>query len=157
MRQGQPMKPQAISRMRNKMNTWMIGRCVSKAATELQMAIRMESADDDGYCRCCTCGTRVHYKACDAGHFLPGRTAAIVLEESGIHCQCRNCNRPPPRGLGGHPVAYLRYMLTRYGQAEIDRLKTLKAGSSMQWTREELLILRIKYKDRIAIQTKRLS
>jgi len=88
----------------------------------------------------------------DAGHYVGGRSAAVVLEESGIHPQCKECNRHKH----GNQESYQRWMLTHYGQAEIDRLLALRS-TLRQWTREDLLELRIAYKDRIAAQMARLS
>jgi len=151
MRQGD------ITRMRNAMLKKQIGTNVNDTAALLQKAIRMEAADDDGMVRCVTCGKRVHYTACDGGHYLSRKDAAVIFEETNIHPQCKSpCNRPPPYGLAGNPESYTRYMENRYGQAEIDRLKALKR-TIRQWTIEELLALKIEYKKRIAIQMERLG
>ena len=134
------------------MKTWTLSTCLARTATDLQKAIRMEAADNDGFARCCTCGHYHQWQTMDAGHYVGGRSATVVLEESGIHPQCKECNLYKH----GNQEAYQRWMLTHYGQAEIDRLLALRS-TLRQWTREELLELRIAYKDRIAVQKTRLE
>ena len=129
-----------------------IGTNVNDTAALLQKAIRMEAASESGMVRCVTCGKWLHYKSAEGGHFLAGRTASVVLEETNIHVQDNYCNQQ----LNGNQEAYTRYMINHYGQDEIDRLKALKA-TTRQWTIEELLALKIEYKKRIATQTIRLS
>lgn len=105
-----------------------------------------------GDCVCVTCGkvgpwstdNKAGRQGVDAGHFLASRRASIVLEESNCHPQCQFCNN----FQHGMPEAYTRWMEAVYGSTEIDRLKYLLNQVSKQWTREELVELRIAYMDR---------
>lgn len=74
---------------------------------------------------CFTCGKP--YPAfgvgcAQAGHFIPGRTNAVLIDEQGVHGQCYNCNQ----NLNGNWVEYERKMLLVYGQEVVDRLKQAK-------------------------------
>ncbi|MCJ7483900.1 MAG: recombination protein NinG [Thermodesulfovibrionales bacterium] len=46
-----------------------------------------------------------------AGHFVPGRTHALLFREKGVHFQCFNCNQT----LRGNWVEYEREMKDKYG------------------------------------------
>lgn len=93
--------------------------------------IRRKDADEFGYTNCVTCGVRKHYKELQAGHFIPGRSNSILFEESGVHPQCRRCNYNE-----GNGPEYYPFMLNKYGQEEIDRLRSLRHQTikrSEQW------------------------
>ena len=93
---------------------------------------------------CVTCGREVNYKEGQAGHFLASRCNSILFEESGVHFQCRQCNL----FKHGNIENYYPYMLKRYGQKEIDRLKKLK-GTTRKYTIDELDSLTEELKDKI--------
>ena len=83
--------------------------------------IRLRDADDNGCCRCVTCGKPFHYKAIHAGHFIPKRNNAVMFEETNVSCQCVYCNM----FMHGQGAKYYKFMLEKYGQEEIDRLMDL--------------------------------
>lgn len=93
----------------------------------------LETTDSPFSGICVTCGREVDFKECQAGHFLAGRTNSILFEENGVHLQCRQCNL----FRSGNIENYYPYMLKKYGQKEIDRLKKLK-GTIRKFTIEEL-------------------
>ncbi len=74
---------------------------------------------------CCTCNKP--YPAfgigcAQAGHFIPGRSHALLFREQGVHGQCYNCNHT----LKGNWVEYEKFMLKRYGQKVVDEEKAAK-------------------------------
>ncbi len=108
-----------------------------------------------GYCACVTCGKVLWWKAdkksgvegIDTGHFIAGRRASILLEETNVAPQCVFCNRHNH----GMVEAYSRWMLEVRGKAEIDRLRMLNNQVSRKFELEELVTLRIGYMDRIKV------
>ena len=105
-----------------------------------------------GECRCITCGASGGWKGSwfgggniETGHFIQGRGAATLLEETNANCQCKICNHHHH----GRLDRYEQWMRHVQGQDEIDRLRALKNGPAKQWDREELVRLRINYLDRI--------
>ena len=82
---------------------------------------------------CVTCGNTYHFKDLQAGHYVPGRNNAVLFDEEGVHAQCRGCNTFG----GGQPAKYHAYMLGRYGEKTVDRLRNL-ANESVKFTAEEL-------------------
>ena len=110
-----------------------------------------------GECVCVTCGKVGPWKgglnsqAMDTGHFLPGRRASILFEETNVAPQCKYCNR-----TGGMPEAFRKWMEVVRGQDEIERLERLK-NVTKQWTREELVAKKIEYSDRLKAAVERIG
>ena len=104
-----------------------------------------------GQCVCVTCGKLLPWKdngaSCgrlDTGHFLAGRTASILFEETNAHPQCVHCNQH----LSGNQANYEIWMRAVYGQEEIDRLRRLK-NTTRKFTHEEVVDLKIQYAARL--------
>ena len=65
----------------------------AKALETIQKLARISAADDNGYCKCVSCGKLDHYKNMDGGHFIPkGSSSRWALEESNVNPQCKGCN-----------------------------------------------------------------
>lgn len=78
-----------------------------------------------------------------AGHFIPkAQGNAIYFEESNVNTQCYRCNI----NLGGNGPEYYSFMLQKYGQDEIDRLKWL-AKTTVKFTVQDYLDIEKKYKE----------
>ena len=154
----------ARQRMIHNFRQYQIGTCTGKVAAVFQRMKRAEAGAVDGHvefvrdgqyfvsytrlgeCTCVTCGRVCPWNARDihTGHYLAGRRASIVLEETNAHPQCAHCNKD----LGGNQGCYEQYMLHVYGQAEIDRLRELKA-QTRTFTRPELADLKIAFTARL--------
>ena len=68
--------------------------------------------------RCYTCGALHEIGELDAGHFIGGRKGENLLDERGVHAQCRKCNR----FLHGNLVPYTLMMIHEYGEGIVDEL-----------------------------------
>ena len=76
--------------------------------------IRLKATQDTGYARCVTCPPNsplLPLENLQAGHFIPGRRAAILFDERGVHVQCYGCNVCK----SGNQIEYHRFMERRYG------------------------------------------
>jgi hypothetical protein len=131
---------------------WSTSRLKGTAARELQKAIRMECADENGICECVTCGTCNHYKLMHAGHFVPSRCNAVLFDERGIHPQCVRCNTY----LGGNQSAYARWMNENYGPEIVEELLAARLQTK-KFTRDELVEMRNLFRERIKAQQLRLE
>ena len=123
--------------------SWSLPKLKRKTAEDLQKAIRLEAANAEGIVECVTCGARREYRQMHAGHFIGGRTNSILFEESNVHPQCIRCNN----FLGGNQESYAAYMVERYGANHVQYLHRLR-GESWSWSREELLEMRERYRQR---------
>lgn len=54
--------------------------------------IRLRDADENGICKCFTCGLRRHWKQMDAGHGLGRQHWGARYNEKNVHAQCKRCN-----------------------------------------------------------------
>ena len=95
------------------------------------------------YGRCVTCGDLKEFKALDCGHFVPGRTDALLYDEHNAAAQCQRCNR----FMQGQWVEFERALLARYGQPEVDRLKRLK-NKVTKYSIPELRAIADKYREK---------
>ena len=86
-----------------------------KAWTAFSKYIRvrdcLETTGSPYYGVCCTCGKQYPIERLQAGHFVAGRTNALLFRETGVHGQCVSCNM----FKGGAWVEYEEFMLERYG------------------------------------------
>lgn len=82
--------------------------------------IRTSGTLEEGVC--ISCRRTVPYKGSQAGHFIAGRTNAILLDEDLVHLQCYHCNI----GLSGNYVEYFVAMEELYTREEIDEFRRRK-------------------------------
>jgi len=67
-------------------------KLITKLDTIFSKYIRLRDADQNGYCRCVTCGERYHWKKIQAGHFISRKHYATRWDENNVHAQCVACN-----------------------------------------------------------------
>lgn len=101
--------------------------------------IRRRDADVGGTNRCYTCGTLMFWKESQAGHAIPGRTNAVLLDADICRPQCVGCN------------------VFRRGRYEIFTTKLIKENGMEWWERkleEARLVVKLTRSDfEDAIQT----
>ena len=104
-----------------------IAGLVDEAAVLLQKIRRMESADENGYCKCVSCGVVKHWKEGDGGHYIPRTKTATKLNPKNIHFQCKGCNGPRKHEA---IAEYALFMIDEYGEgfvrALVDESKKVK-------------------------------
>lgn len=108
--------------------------------------IRRKYADSNGMVRCVTCGVVKHWKDMQAGHFIDGRTNAILFDERGIHPQCYACNIMKH----GNKVEYFKFMELNYGRTLIDEL-CIQSKKTVKFTTWELEDMIKKYDEKIKL------
>lgn len=82
--------------------------------------IRYGGSLDEGLC--VTCSRQYPFSKLQAGHFIAGRTNAILLDEDLVHAQCYGCNM----GRSGAHVEYFVFMEKTYGREAIDIFRRRK-------------------------------
>lgn len=95
---------------------------------------------------CCSCDKvyPAFGKGCaQAGHFVPGRSHALLFREIGVHGQCYNCNQT----LKGNWVNYEKFMLNEYGQEIVDLEKAAKY-TNVKYSATDLEEIYNKYKQK---------
>lgn len=82
--------------------------------------IRFRNSLDEGIC--VTCNRVYPFKSLQAGHFIGGRTNALLFDERIVYTQCYSCNI----GGGGSYVEYFIFMEREWGREMIDEFRRLK-------------------------------
>ena len=70
---------------------------------------------------CVTCRRRYPINKMQAGHFIPGRSNAVLFDEYGVHSQCVQCNI----FKSGDALTYRQRMVEKYGEEEVKEMEIL--------------------------------
>lgn len=100
--------------------------------------IRLRDANENGFCRCVTCGNMWQWRLIQNGHYIDRRHIASRYDERNCHAQCPKCNI----GLRGNLETYKRTIVEKYGVKTLEELESAKR-SVKKWTVSD-------YQDRIA-------
>ena len=84
--------------------------------------IRLRDADNNGFCRCISCGCKERWQDVDCGHFVNRHHMATRYDERNCNAQCRKCNR----FTSGNIEGYKRGMIRKYGIEIIEELEDKK-------------------------------
>lgn len=93
---------------------------------------------------CVTCGKRYNIKLLQAGHFIAGRSNAVLFSEKGTHAQCWNCNMT----LHGNTLEYRRKIIELYGEG-YDEILERESKATRKFTVWELEEMIQSYKQKI--------
>lgn len=107
--------------------------------------VRRRDADEGGTTYCVTCRTPLYWKEAHAGHFVPGRTNAVLFHPDITNPQCPVCNI----WKGGNYQAYTLYMLDKYGREKVEEFLSLRR-QVVKLTRADLEEIIAHYKAKIA-------
>lgn len=126
-----------------------IAQEVDAAAVLLQKLVRLKAADENGYCKCVTCGVSKHYKEMQGGHFISRRYTGTKIIEENVNPQCYGCNGPKAKD-GTVTIAYTLYMTDMYGREYVDELQKIKHVPK-KYTRDEIADIKKEFRDRIKV------
>jgi hypothetical protein len=107
--------------------------------------IRKRGADEGGANSCITCGKLAHWTELHAGHFVSGRTNAVLFDERIVHPQCPVCNV----WKGGNYAVYTLKMIDLYGREKVEEFLSLK-NKIVKFTRSDMEDLIETYKGKLA-------
>ena len=106
--------------------------------------IRMRDADENGNCKCFTCGLIRHWTKGDCGHGVPRQHKATKYNEQNNHFQCKRCN-----GFeGGMREAYKENMDRKYGSGTWDKMM-LASRQVCKRTKNDFEILYLYYSEQV--------
>lgn len=128
----------------------------SKAIVLLQKLRRLEEADDNGYCRCVSCGCHFHWKNGDGGHFIAkGHSSFWALEKVNINPQCKGCNGFGMK-YGTAESRYTLWMVDKHGREFVDAMEKDKKTAIKIYKKdyEEMIA---EFKEQIKFHEKRVS
>lgn len=84
--------------------------------------IRLRDANENGFCRCATCGAMWRWQIMQNGHYINRQHIKTRYDERNCHSQCSNCNI----GLRGNLDRYKRFIIDKYGVKVLEELETAK-------------------------------
>lgn len=105
--------------------------------------LRFTGEPDEGMC--VTCKLPFPFKELQAGHFVGGRTNALLFDEEIVYTQCAKCNLY----LKGNYQAYTLFMLKEVGEEVVEEMLTRK-NISLKLTKEDFDEIAAKYKKKAA-------
>ena len=88
---------------------------------EFSLYIRLKYSDENGYCRCITCGTVRKWNDIDNGHFITRDKKATRFDERNCRPQCKFCNNHKK----GEQYKFAIALIEIYGREEIEDLERL--------------------------------
>jgi hypothetical protein len=106
--------------------------------------IRLRDSDENGYCRCISCGKIAHWKDMDCGHFINRKHMSLRFNEVNCNAQCRADNRFDEGNLEG----YRRGLTIKHSPDIIDRLYAMK-NVQMKFSQIEIDLLTKEYAKKV--------
>ena len=94
--------------------------------------------------KCITCGKEYEIGQLHAGHFIAGRSNAVLFDEKGVFGQCYACNI----GLHGNILEYRRKIIEMYGPGSDERMEA-ESKLTRKYTTWELEEMIQMYKEKI--------
>lgn len=108
----------------------------------LRDALRFTGDPDEG--QCVTCLRTYPTKSLQAGHFIGGRTNAVLFAEDIVYSQCYGCNV----GRSGNYLDYYYFMERELGSKEaVDELVRSYKQKQVVYKEHDYLELKEKYDD----------
>ena len=137
--------------------TKTLAQLANDVAKELQLLVRLKSADDNGYVFCIDgCGHFDNWRYMQGGHFLSRRYTATKILEENIHPQAPKCNMLMSKGDQRVYEGYRKAMVDMYGEDFISELM-LMTRETKKWDRFELEDMKKEIKSQIKEQKERLN
>lgn len=104
--------------------------------------IRYTHTPDNGMC--VTCKRSYPYKKLQAGHFIGGRTNAVLFDERIVYSQCYGCNV----GKAGNYLEYFYFMEEEIGRPAIDALVIELKEKKVSYSVEDYIDIKNLYEDK---------
>lgn len=117
-------------------------RLINKLDQSFSEYIRLRDSDNNGTCKCITCGDFKHWQQMDCGHFVTRDNMATRWEEENCAAQCQSCNR----FKGGKQFEMGLALDKKYKRPGLASDLVLKAKFVCSWTDNELETMHKYYK-----------
>lgn len=107
--------------------------------------IRLRDANEQGYCKCFTCGLIRHWKQVDCGHGIGRQHWATRYSEKNNHAQCKKCN-----GFeGGRMDVYKERVNETYGPNTWELMEVSMRKPGKKPSQFEIDVLTIHYRKEV--------
>jgi hypothetical protein len=106
--------------------------------------IRLRDADENGLCKCFTCGLVRPWRNMDCGHGIGRQHKSTKFNELNNHAQCKRCN-----GFeGGKREVYKQRVDELYGEGTWDKLE-IASRQTVKRGKVEIEIMTAYYKEKV--------
>ena len=117
-----------------------------KAWNLVSQYVRKREADEGGFVHCYTCKALIHWKyEAQAGHSIPGRTNAVLLDDTICRPQCYGCNI----GRNGQHHIFATKLIQENGLEWWEK-KLAGADQIVKFTRSDVEDLILSYQKKLA-------
>jgi len=106
----------------------------------------LETTGTLNFGKCCTCNSVLSFNKLQAGHFVPGRSNAVLFHEDIVHLQCISCNHHK----SGNLTEYVEYMHRRYGIEKTSYLRGLRY-QKVKYSEFDFYLLNEEFKKKIKL------
>lgn len=115
-----------------------------KADKYFSLLIRLEAANQNGYCKCVSCGKLLPIKEIQAGHYHTRNNHLTRWDKRNVNPQCCTCNYREE----GSKYGYSKYMFEHYTVEELEELNRL-AHTSVKFSIDALDAMSQQFLDEI--------
>lgn len=134
------MKRAVVQKKVKKPKKQSLPALIRKADEVTSLHIRQKYADANGYVKCVSCDTVLHWKEMHCAHFIGRAKKATRWLEENLHPACPSCNVFRKEH---HMREYTLFMTDFYGREFVDELrelekKTLSASQVRQLAEEAI-------------------
>lgn len=96
---------------------------IAKADKLISLYIRQKYADENGYVKCVSCNTVLHWKEMHCAHFIERAAKSTRWLEENLHPACCSCNTFRKEH---HMREYTLFMTDFYGRDFVDELRGME-------------------------------
>jgi hypothetical protein len=105
----------------------------AKLDKEFSLYIRLKHADDNGMCRCISCGKIVPWKEIQNGHYMSRRYMSTRFSEDNCRPQCVACNIFNQ----GNAQMFRRGLIMQIGEQRVDIIEARARCESKKYSNFE--------------------
>lgn len=110
---------------------------IKKLDTVFSQYIRLKYSDNNGYCRCISCGRLHYWKDIQNGHYMSRRYMATRFSENNCRPQCVACNIYNQ----GNAQMYRRGLISQIGENNVDIIEMQARTGIKKYSDFELEVL----------------
>ena len=100
--------------------------------------IRLKHSDENGYCKCITCGNIHFWREIHNGHYINRDVRITRFDERNCRPQCKSCNSYN----SGKIYLYRQRLVEIYGEEEINKLEFTASlgGGYCVWSLQQMIL-----------------
>jgi hypothetical protein len=117
---------------------------MEKADKYFSLYIRLKNADENGICRCITCGNHKHYKDIQLGHWRRRGLQPTRYDERNCAPQCVRCNKL----RSGEPEIFEEVLKQNLGEKLVEEIR-LKSLMRQKRTQTDFEYIALEYKQKL--------